>query len=80
MGSSNWLTGSLDNVWFSSSVILQQELVEQLGDQDPTTYTWYDRLDDFLLMGEGTFPAIDGIKGVINGSFVNGDPSNFTAY
>jgi len=79
-GWSSYLAGGLDEVFFVGRRLLPAEVAEAAAGGDPSLWSFYADVIDFLLMGEGTFPAINGIKGALSGTLENGEPEDFVAY
>ena len=79
-GWGNYLAGGLDRVWFCDRRLTDAEASETAVSVNPDTWSFWDDVIDFLLMGEGTFPSIDGLKSVVSGVMQNGEPGDFVAY
>jgi len=79
-GWSSYLAGGLDEVFFVGRRLLPAEVAESAAGGDPSLWSFYADVIDFLLMGEGTFPSINGIKGALSGTLENGEPEDFVAY
>jgi len=79
-GWASYLAGGLDDVFFVGRPISASEAAEAAAGGNPETWTFYDDIIDFMLMGEGTFPTIDGLKGTLEGTLQNGEPEDFVEY
>ena len=79
-GFASYLAGGLDDVFFVGRPISASEAAEAAAGGNPETWTFYADIIDFLLMGEGTFPTIDGLKGILEGTLQNGEPEDFVEY
>jgi hypothetical protein len=77
---SNYLAGGLDEVWFANRPLNSAEVQETSNGGDPSLWSFYADVIDFLLMGEDVFPNIDGLKGQLTGTAVNGEPADFVGY
>ena len=79
-GWAQYLKGGLDEVFFMPRQMTDSEVRESAAGGDPALWTFYADIIDFLLMGEGTFPTIDGLKGILEGTLQNGEPKDFVEY
>ena len=79
-GWSTYLDGGIDEMWFADRAITQAEASESAAGGDPAAWSFYDDITDFLPLGEGTFPTVEGVKGVLIGTLENGEPGDFTQY
>ena len=76
---SNWY-GGINNAMImkgSSANLGSNQWSEYFGSQDVTLMSFYDEVEDFIPLGEGVYPAVEGTKGVVSGSLLNGTPSDF---
>ena len=77
---SNYLAGGLDEVWFANRPLNIAEVQETVNGGDPSLWSFYADVIEFLLMGEDTFPAINGLRGLLTGTAENGEPGDFVGY
>ena len=76
---SNWY-GGINNAMVmegSSANLGSNQWSEYFSGQDVTLMSFYDEVEDFIPLGEAVYPAVEGTKGVISGSIVNGTASDF---
>ena len=79
-GWSSFLAGGLDEVFFVGRTMTPAEAAESAAGGDPAVWSFYAEIIEFLLMGENTFPGIQGVKGVLSGTLENGEAEDFAAY
>ena len=80
---SNWY-GGINNALImegAGSDLGANQTAEYFGGQDVTIMSFYEdaEVQDFLPLGEDTYPAVTGTKGVISGNLINGTASDFVA-
>jgi len=78
---SNWY-GGINNAFImegAGSDLGMEQIAEYFGGQDVTLMSFYEEIEDFLPLGEDTYPAVTGTKGVISGNLINGTASDFVA-
>jgi len=80
---SNWF-GGINNALImegAGSDMGTNQIAEYFGGQDVTTMSFYNdpEVQDFLPLGEDTYPAVTGTKSVISGNLINGTLSDFVA-
>ena len=76
---SNWF-GGVNNALImegSGSDLGTNQISEYFGGQDVTLMSFYEDVEDFLPLGEDTYPTVTGTKGVISGNLINGTTSDF---
>ena len=79
-GWAQYLAGGLDEVFFMPRQMTASEVAESAAGGDPALWTFYGEIIDFLLMGEDTFPQVNGLKGVLAGNLQNGEAGDFVEY
>ena len=79
-GWAQYLKGGLDEVFFMPRQMTESEVGESAAGGDPALWTFYSEIIDFLLMGEDTFPQVNGLKGVLAGNLQNGETGDFVEY
>jgi len=79
-GWAQYLAGGLDEVFFMPRQMTASEVAESAAGGDPALWTFYGEIIDFLLMGEDTFPQVNGLKGVLAGNLQNGESGDFVEY
>ena len=78
---SHWY-GGINNALIiegTSADIGANQKAEYFGGQDVTLMSFYEDIEDFLPLGEDTYPIVTGTKGVISGNLINGTASDFVA-
>ena len=80
---SNWF-GGINNALImegAGSDLGANQRAEYFGSQDVTLMSFYNdpEVQDFLPLGEDTYPAVTGTKSVISGNLINGTASDFVA-
>ena len=76
---SNWY-GGINNALIiegASADLGANQKAEYFGGQDVTIMSFYDDIEDFLPLGEKTYPAVGGTKNVVSGNLINGTESDF---
>lgn len=79
-GWAQYLAGGLDEVFFMPRQMTASEVAESAAGGDPALWTFYGEIIEFLLMGEDTFPQVNGLKGVLTGNLQNGEAGDFVEY
>ena len=74
----NWYGGA-ENCFImnGNSSVLSSHQINEFGSVDGTALSYYNSLEDYFNIGIDTFPSIDGIKGIVTGSLVNGNAEDF---
>ena len=79
-GWAQYLAGGLDEGFFMPRQMTASEVAESAAGGDPALWTFYGEIIEFLLMGEDTFPQVNGLKGVLTGNLQNGEAGDFVEY
>ena len=69
--------GGINNLMISDEILSSDYIAEYFGSQDVSSHSYYDDIVDFLPLGEGTYPAVTGLKGNVTGTLENGTESDF---
>ena len=70
--------GGLNDVTVWNDYISDEMLSEYLSSDDVTSHSYYAAdVTDFLPLGEDVYPAVNGLKGAITGTLLNGTPEDF---
>ena len=69
--------GGINNLMISDELLGSDYIAEYFGSQDVSSHSYYDTIVDFLPLGEGTYPAVTGLKGNVTGTLENGTESDF---
>lgn len=70
--------GGVNNLMIHKGTQLgSNQLTEYLTGQDVSSMSFYDDIIDFIPLGEGAYPVVNGLKGVVSGELKNGSSSDF---
>ncbi len=70
--------GGLNNCVVWDDYISDEMLAEYLTSDNVTEHSYYAAdVVDMITLGEGTYPACNGLKGAITGQLINGTPEDF---
>ncbi len=74
---SYWYGGVNNLMIRKGSELGSNQLTEYLTGQDVSSMSFYDDIIDFIPLGEGVYPSVNGLKGVVSGELKNGSSSDF---
>ena len=74
----NWYGGA-ENCFImnGNSSVLSSHQINEFGNVDGVSLSYYNSLQDYFNIGIDTYPSIDGIKGIVTGDLVNGNAEDF---
>ena len=74
---SYWYGGVNNLMIYKGTQLGVNQTSEYFSAQDVSTMSFYDDIIDFIPLGEGAYPVVNGLKSVISGELKNGSTSDF---